>query len=160
MDPSNEKLPYEAAANISDLVDTKEVAERHQLGPNGSLLYAMEYLEKNFAWLEARLQEYRGKYILFDFPGQVELYTHNKCVRNIVQRLQKNGYRVGLIAMLSTYRVMYMSTNSRLRYTALDHCGQSCGRTLYRRPFEIYIGDAHVANADATARAACNQRAI
>ncbi len=94
MDPSNEKLPYQAAADISTLVNTEEVAERLSLGPNGSLLFAMEYLEQNFDWLEKRLKECKGKYILFDFPGQIELYTHNKCIRNIVQRLEKMHYRV------------------------------------------------------------------
>ncbi len=100
MDPSNEKLPYEAAADISELVCAGEVAKRLELGPNGSLLYAMEYLEENFKWLDERLKKHKGKYILFDFPGQVELYTHNKCVRNIVQRLQKNGYRVSFVFLL------------------------------------------------------------
>lgn len=94
MDPSNENLPYRAAADISDLVNANEVAERLSLGPNGSLLFAMEYLDEHMDWLEKRLDENKGKYILFDFPGQVELYTHNKCVRNIVQHLVQKANRV------------------------------------------------------------------
>ena len=97
MDPSNERLPYEAAVDISDLVCATQVAKQHELGPNGSLLYAMEYLENNMKWLEQKLRLHKGKYVLFDFPGQVELYTHNKCVRNIVQQLQHIGYRVSVL---------------------------------------------------------------
>lgn len=89
MDPSNEQLPYTAAADISDLVSASAVADKFGLGPNGSQLYCMEYLAEHTEWLDARLKEHKGKYILFDFPGQVELYTHNNCVRGIVNRLQK-----------------------------------------------------------------------
>jgi len=34
------------------------------------------------------------KYLLFDFPGQVELYTHEQSVHHILQKLQKLGYKV------------------------------------------------------------------
>lgn len=34
------------------------------------------------------------KYLLFDFPGQVELYTHEQSVHRILQKLQKLGYKV------------------------------------------------------------------
>jgi hypothetical protein len=33
-------------------------------------------------------------YVLFDCPGQVELFTHHASLRNIFFRLQKLGYRV------------------------------------------------------------------
>lgn len=33
-------------------------------------------------------------YVLFDCPGQVELYTHHESLRNIFYRIQKLGYRV------------------------------------------------------------------
>jgi len=33
-------------------------------------------------------------YVLFDCPGQVELFTHHSSLRNIFLRLQKLGYRV------------------------------------------------------------------
>lgn len=94
MDPANENVPYTAAVDISELVNAEKVAEEFKLGPNGSLLYAMEYLENNLKWLEKKLKEHEDKYILFDFPGQVELYTHNECVRNIVQWLLKKKHRV------------------------------------------------------------------
>lgn len=95
MDPANENVPYEADVDITELVNTESVAANLSLGPNGSLLYAMEFLEKNLSWLEKKLIQHKNKYILFDFPGQVELYTHNDCIRNIVQRLLGKGHRVG-----------------------------------------------------------------
>lgn len=35
-------------------------------------------------------------YVLFDCPGQVELFTHHGSLRNIFMRIQKMGYRVRL----------------------------------------------------------------
>lgn len=54
----------------------------------------MNYIDHNFDWLEDKLGELEGKYILFDFPGQVELYTHEQSVYNILQKLQKLNYKV------------------------------------------------------------------
>lgn len=65
-----------------------------KLGPNGGILYALEELEHNFEWLEEGLKEFGEDYILFDCPGQVELYTHHNSLRNILYKLQKLGFRV------------------------------------------------------------------
>ena len=35
-----------------------------------------------------------GKYVLFDCPGQVELFTNHDSLRRVFFRLQKLGYRV------------------------------------------------------------------
>lgn len=102
MDPANEDVPYEAAVDIAELVSSEAIASELSLGPNGSLLYAMEFLEKNLSWLEKKLDEHKGEYILFDFPGQIELYTHNECIRNIVQPLLRKGYRVSIELSLSS----------------------------------------------------------
>jgi hypothetical protein len=41
------------------------------LGPNGAMLYCMEYLEQNLDWLVDGLKELDGDYFVFDVPGQV-----------------------------------------------------------------------------------------
>lgn len=40
------------------------------LGPNGSLIYCMDYLLENIDWFKKRIEEFKDCYILFDFPGQ------------------------------------------------------------------------------------------
>jgi hypothetical protein len=58
--------------------------EELELGPNGGLVYCMEYIEQNLDWLKEQLAtKCKGKYILFDLPGQVELFTHHGSVRAI-----------------------------------------------------------------------------
>lgn len=49
--------------------------EEHKLGPNGGLMYCMEVLLENIAWLEEKLQELDTNYIIFDCPGQVRWYN-------------------------------------------------------------------------------------
>lgn len=94
LDPANENIPYKCAVNIYDLVTLEEVMDTMKLGPNGGLIYCMEFLEKNLDWLEKQLRKLQKKYLIFDFPGQVELYTHHNSVRNIAHQLQKWDYRL------------------------------------------------------------------
>lgn len=94
LDPANDRTSYPVALDVRDLVTLDEIMETEDLGPNGSVLYALEELEHNFEWLEEGLKQLGEDYILFDCPGQVELFTHHSSLRNIFFRLQKLGYRV------------------------------------------------------------------
>ena len=102
LDPANDSVPYPCAIDISSLITIQDVMNEHHLGPNGALLYCMEYLEANYDWLEDRLRELGGDaYVLFDIPGQVELSTNHDSLKRIVEKLTKNGFRVrGLIVTL------------------------------------------------------------
>ena len=73
--------------------------EEFGLGPNGAILYCVEYLEANFDWLleklDALLKEDGGNgYVIFDTPGQVELWTNHESLKKIMERLTKMDYRV------------------------------------------------------------------
>ncbi|KAL1093362.1 hypothetical protein V6Z11_D06G026500 [Gossypium hirsutum] len=72
LDPANDSLPYECAINIEDLIKLSDVMTEHSLGPNGGLVYCMDYLEKNIDWLQSKLAPLlKDHYLLFDFPGQL-----------------------------------------------------------------------------------------
>jgi GTPase SAR1 family protein len=74
--------------------------EEFGLGPNGAILYCIEYLEANFDWLVDELDNLLGEggdgYVIFDTPGQVELWTNHDSLKNIVDKLVKMDYRVSL----------------------------------------------------------------
>lgn len=98
LDPANDHTSYEASIDVRDLVPLDDIMEAEELGPNGGVLYALEELEHNIEWLEEGLSKLGDDYVIFDCPGQVELFTHHASLRNIFFRLQKLGYRVRLFA--------------------------------------------------------------
>ena len=108
LDPANEALPYECGVDVSELITLQDVMEKLKLGPNGSLIYCMEYLEKNLDWLKSRLDQFRGRYFLFDCPGQVELYTHHCAVRNIAQQLDKWKFKVFAAPFKNTLSLTFL----------------------------------------------------
>jgi GTPase SAR1 family protein len=82
---------YECGVNIEELIKLEDVMSEHSLGPNGGLVYCMEYLEKNIDWLESKLKPLlKDHYILFDFPGQVELFFIHDSTKNVLTKLIKS----------------------------------------------------------------------
>lgn len=67
--------------------------EEMELGPNGGLLFCMEYLLQNQSWLEDKLNELVGQddFVIFDCPGQIELYNDQGIFREVVKILQNYG---------------------------------------------------------------------
>jgi Conserved hypothetical ATP binding protein len=66
--------------------------EEFDLGPNGGLVYCMEYLLANFSWLEDKLKQLGSQYVLFDCPGQVSNtlpFQHEHHLSNVNSNLSK-----------------------------------------------------------------------
>ncbi|KAL5967141.1 GPN-loop GTPase 2 [Taenia solium] len=88
LDPANEELPYTCEVDLRDLITLDDVMEALQLGPNGGLLYCMEYLYVNRQWLAERLRFFKQQstktYLIFDCPGQVELYCNSTAFRKLL----------------------------------------------------------------------------
>jgi len=105
LDPANDSLPYKCSVDISELITLSDVMDLLNLGPNGGLVYCMEYLERNVDWLEQKLRsaELKDHYLLFDSPGQVELYTHNDCIRRVFSRLSRDGYRLAAVHLADAH---------------------------------------------------------
>jgi GTPase SAR1 family protein len=60
VDPANDFLPYPCTVNIADLITLQDAMEELKLGPNGGMMYCMEFLEKNFDWFEEKLKVLGG----------------------------------------------------------------------------------------------------
>lgn len=105
LDPANDSLPYECAVNIEDLIKLNDVMAEHSLGPNGGLVYCMDYLEKNIDWLESKLKPLiNDHYLLFDFPGQVELFFLHSNAKNIISKLiKKMDLRLTVIHLVDAH---------------------------------------------------------
>lgn len=60
------------SSDIRELIQVDDVMEDPSLrfGPNGGLVFCMEYLANNSDWLEESLGHVDDDYILFDCPGE------------------------------------------------------------------------------------------
>ncbi|TFK49243.1 hypothetical protein OE88DRAFT_1662676 [Heliocybe sulcata] len=106
LDPANDNIPYPCAVDVSSLITLDDVMEEHGLGPNGGMLYCMEYLEANYDWLESRLKELGNDvYILFDIPGQVELSTNHDSLKSILAKLGKSGFRLAAVHLCDAHYI-------------------------------------------------------
>jgi hypothetical protein len=103
LDPAAEHFAYPVSADIRDLVSLEEIMTEMKLGPNGGLIYAMEYLADNIDWLEDALDDIGpDEYVLFDCPGQIELYSHVPAIGQIVREVQRLGFRVAATYLLDS----------------------------------------------------------
>mmetsp|Transcript_17365 Transcript_17365/g.32924 ORF Transcript_17365/g.32924 Transcript_17365/m.32924 type:complete len:388 (+) Transcript_17365:161-1324(+) len=97
--PTESHLPYDVILDVSEeIINLSSVMVNLSLGPNGGLIYCLEYIQHHIATLvqilTKRIDDYckvnsnaPPPYLLFDLPGQVELYTHNTCVQSILKCL-------------------------------------------------------------------------
>jgi len=109
LDPAAETFLYEPSFDIRDLISVEEVMEELGLGPNGALIYCMEYLLENLDWLESELEKFvDDEYLILDCPGQLELYTHVPIMRHVIDRMKRwghDGYMVSVFCVDTAFLV-------------------------------------------------------
>jgi len=108
LDPAAEYFNYEIMADIRELIHLDHAMEDEELhfGPNGGLIFCMEYLLQNTDWLEEQLGNEEDDYILFDCPGQIELYTHLDVMKQLVSTLHSWNFRVCAVFLLDSQFVV------------------------------------------------------
>lgn len=109
LDPAAENIEYNCDINIKDLITVADVMEKKKLGPNGALVYCMDYLYSKFEWLETQINSFGdNQYFLIDCPGQLELFSHYPVMKYIVQKLKKLGMNIMSVFCLdSTFTTEY-----------------------------------------------------
>lgn len=106
LDPSAEVFAYPVTVDIRELISVDEVMEELPYGPNGALVYAMEFLLENLEWFEEQLGDYEDDYLLLDCPGQIELYSHMDMMKRLADQLVQWGYSVCAVYLLDSHFVM------------------------------------------------------
>ncbi|CAG9465331.1 unnamed protein product [Pedinophyceae sp. YPF-701] len=104
LDPAAEHFNYPVAVDVRQLITVQDVMEELKLGPNGGLMYCMEFLEESLDdWLEEELAAYgEDESIVIDCPGQVELCSHGGVLRSVVDWLQRKGWTVCAVYCLDS----------------------------------------------------------
>ena len=101
LDPANDAPPYAAAVDVTALIASADAAAAFGLGPNGALLYALDFLAANADWLARALAPAlaRGAFVIIDAPGQAELYTAHDGLARVVRALGARGTDLRLAAV-------------------------------------------------------------
>lgn len=128
LDPAAEHFEYVPLVDIRDLIHLDDAMNDPDLhyGPNGGLVFCLEYLIKNHEWFKAQLnghstegygsdEENGGNaaedmnlgepdddYILFDMPGQIELFTHLQMGKQLVNLLQSWNFRICTVFLIDS----------------------------------------------------------
>ncbi|XP_076336459.1 GPN-loop GTPase 1-like [Tachypleus tridentatus] len=77
LDPACKELPYPANIDVRDTVKYKEVMKQYSLGPNGGIITSLNLFSTRFdqvmKFIDKRSSE--CEYVIFDTPGQIEVFT-------------------------------------------------------------------------------------
>ncbi|BFZ61467.1 ATP binding protein [Saitoella coloradoensis] len=90
LDPAAERFEWEPTVDIRDLISLDDVMEEMEYGPNGGLIYCFEFLMNNLDWLDEEIGDFEDDYLIFDMPGQIELYTHVPILPSLINHLKMN----------------------------------------------------------------------
>jgi GTPase SAR1 family protein len=110
LDPAAENFNYNISIDIRNLITIDDVMQELNFGPNGALVYCMEYLINNLDWLKKELGYFEEDYLIFDLPGQIELYTHIPVIPRILKTLQDMGYYCCCVYLLDSH---FMSDHNK-----------------------------------------------
>jgi hypothetical protein len=103
LDPSIENIEYPNSIDIRNLIKTEDVMDEFFLGPNGALIFCLEYLMDNLVWFEKEVTFSSEKNFIFDLPGQIELYTHCGLVRDFIGYFKKTtDFRISGLFLLDS----------------------------------------------------------
>ena len=99
-DPAADELAYEASLDLRELIDVDDAMSAKGLGPNGSMVFCMEYLMSNPKWLDDQLGDYVDDFLIADMPGQIEVTSHIPVVPQLAAQLEDSGYKVVVLFVL------------------------------------------------------------
>lgn len=85
LDPGAESLPYEPDVDIRDWVKLSDIMKEYGLGPNGAQIAAADLLAINAPKVATVLDDFETDFILFDTPGQLELFAFRDSSKKIME---------------------------------------------------------------------------
>lgn len=77
LDPACSEVPYPANVDIRDTVKYKEVMKQYGLGPNGGIVTSLNLFSTRFDQVMQLIRKRKSEleYVIFDTPGQIEVFT-------------------------------------------------------------------------------------
>ena len=87
LDPGVESLPYDPDVDVRNSVNLHELMEKYDLGPNGGLVLAADMIASKTSELQEEINEFNADYVIFDTPGQMELFAYRPSGPFIVKQM-------------------------------------------------------------------------
>ena len=101
LDPGVSNVPYGIDVDIRDYINLKEIMDKYNLGPNGSLVLASDLIATKLEQIEEEIDEYNPDYVFIDTPGQIELFAYRNSGPYFVKNM-RNEANVNLFLFDST----------------------------------------------------------
>ncbi len=98
MDPGADFLPYDPDVDIRDYIILSDIMDEYSLGPNGAQILAADMVVNYVDDILNRAEENDPDYIIFDTPGQIELFAFRTSSEILFDKLSgKNGFLIFLM---------------------------------------------------------------
>lgn len=112
LDPAQENgADYDL--NLCDFITVEEIMEECDYGPNGALFYALTEMCENLD--ELNFQDFENEYVVFDCPGQIELFLHSDILQKCIKHVS-NFSKVAVVYLVDSTCFM---NSAKLIYTLL-----------------------------------------
>jgi len=102
LDPAAEDFKYSPSIDIRNLISVDDTSDELNLGPNGGLIFCMEFLLNNINWFEDQIGDFADDYLILDCPGQIELYIHLPIMKRLCEKLEDWGYKICGVYLLDS----------------------------------------------------------
>jgi len=87
LDPAVDYLPYIADVDVRDIVSARKIARKYKLGPNASIIAAVDTIIVNADKIREIISSLGATYILIDTPGQMEIFAFRGSGPLLISRL-------------------------------------------------------------------------
>jgi GTPase SAR1 family protein len=97
LDPGIENAPYIPDVDIRDWIKLKDIMEEYGVGPNGAQIIAADMLALNIGEMKEIIESFETEYVIFDTPGQMELFTLRQSGKVLVESFGADRSIIGFL---------------------------------------------------------------
>jgi len=97
LDPGIENAPYVPDVDIRDWIKLGDVMKEYDVGPNGAQIIAADLLILNINEMKEIIESYESDYVIFDTPGQMELFVLRQSGKFLVNSLGAGQSIIGFL---------------------------------------------------------------
>jgi GTPase SAR1 family protein len=97
LDPGIENAPYVPDVDIRDWIKLRDIMEEYGVGPNGAQIIAADMLALNINEMKDTIQSFETEYVIFDTPGQMELFVLRQSGKFLIDALGAEQSIIGFL---------------------------------------------------------------